>query len=277
MSRRYDLAFIIFSAVLLFLPHTMHQLTSSTIAVDIAISLLIGSPHLFATYTFTFMEPRFRQRYPRYTWSALAMPLLVLILAIVHLDLLVTMFFFFAALHVICQAGHVTDSCRAKAGARGGDRWTHVGTLTDYGLLAASIFVLATFRFTGTSLQVFGSDLGTQAFATGGRILLFPEFLRSEMLASSARPSSPRLSQRGPRLYVLCFASTVAAGATYLAIRGVTLLFGVWPGDLSRLHYFAFYVSMLSCLLIHYYFDHFLFLQADNVVTPHWSRVNMAA
>ena len=358
VSRRYDLAFITFSAALLFLPHFVHQLTSSTIAVDIAISLLIGGPHLFATYTMTFMEPRFRQRYPRYTWGALAMPLIVLVLAIVHLDLLVTMFFFFAALHVIHQAGYVADSYRAKAGAQSGDCWTRIGTLTDYGLLAASLFVLATFRFTGTSLQVFGRDLGTQAFTTGGRVLLFPGLLRSEALAWMAlalfalfalafvvvsvieaakrrlngpktlhmavaaslffltpalqnldvafqglntwhsfqylalvlflnryresagligSPFVARLSQRGPRLYLLCFAFTAAAGATYLAIRGITLLLDVWPGDVSQHHYFAFYVSMLSCLLIHYYFDHFLFLQVDDVVTPRWSRVGVAA
>jgi hypothetical protein len=28
---------------------------------------------------------------------------------------------------------------------------------------------------------------------------------------------------------------------------------------------------VLSALLIHYYFDHFLFLQVDNVITPRWS------
>ena len=358
VSARYDLAFITFSAALLFVPHLVHQLTRSTIAVDIAISLLIGGPHLFATYTLTLMEPRFRQRYPRYTWGAVAMPVVVVVLAIAHLDLLVTMFFFFAALHVVHQAGYVADSYRAKAGARSGDRWTRIGTLTDYGLLAASLFVLAKFRFTGTSLQVFGRDLGTPAFATGGRVLLFPEFLRSPTLAWLAlalfgvfavafvavsvveaakhrlngpktlhmtvaaslffltpalqnldvafqglntwhsfqylalvlflnryrqsvgligSPFVARLSARGPRLYLLCFAFTAAAGALYLALRGVTQLLGAWPGDVSQHHYFAFYVSMLSCLLVHYYFDHFLFLQVDDVVTPRWSRVGVAA
>jgi hypothetical protein len=27
---------------------------------------------------------------------------------------------------------------------------------------------------------------------------------------------------------------------------------------------------VLSALLIHYYFDHFLFLQVDDVITPRW-------
>jgi hypothetical protein len=183
VSPRYDLSFITFSASLLFLPHLLHRITGSNVAVDIAISVLIGGPHLFATYTMTLMEPQFRRRYPRYTWGAVAMPVLVVATAIVNLDLLVTVFFFLAALHVIHQAGYVADSYRAKAGASTGDRWTRIGTLTDYGLLASSLFVLSTFRITGTSLRILGTDLGTAAFATGGRVLLFPAFLRTEVLA----------------------------------------------------------------------------------------------
>ena len=36
-------------------------------------------------------------------------------------------------------------------------------------------------------------------------------------------------------------------------------------------HYFSFYAVVLSALLIHYYFDHFLFLQVDDVITPRWT------
>ena len=61
-----------------------------------------GGRHLFATYTLTFMEPNFRRCYPRYTAGALLMPVVV---AIANLDLLVTVFFFMAALHVSHQAG----------------------------------------------------------------------------------------------------------------------------------------------------------------------------
>src|SRR5215211_4474055 len=88
VSPGYDLAFIIFSSVLLVVPH------------------------LFATYTMTFMEPRFRERYRRYTWSALLLPVLVVSLAIYNLTLLVTVFFFWASVHVIHQAAYIADSYR---------------------------------------------------------------------------------------------------------------------------------------------------------------------
>lgn len=37
-------------------------------------------------------------------------------------------------------------------------------------------------------------------------------------------------------------------------------------------HFFAFYSVMLSFLLVHYYFDHFIFLQRDHVITPSFAR-----
>ena len=181
VSAPYDLTFITGSAILLFVPHAIHLLWPSNIVVDLVIAAAIGGPHLFATYTLTFMEPNFRRRYPRYTAAALLLPLVVLVTAIVHLDLLVTAFFFLAALHVIHQAGYVADSYRARrpepAAARGLSR------LIDYGLLLSSLFVLATFRFAGAPLRIFGMELSEHPFATGGRRLLFPGILQAEVLA----------------------------------------------------------------------------------------------
>ena len=46
------------------------------------------------------------------------------------------------------------------------------------------------------------------------------------------------------------------------------LLIDAWPGDPMQQHYFCFYMSVLSALLINYYFDHFLFLRIDGIITP---------
>ena len=347
VSAPYDLSFIIGSAILLFVPHAIHLLWPSAIVVDLVIAAAIGGPHLFATYTLTFMEPNFRRRYPRYTAGALLLPLLVLVTAIVHLDLLVTAFFFLAALHVIHQAGYVADSYRARRPEPAATQ--SLSRLIDYGLLLCSLFVLATFKFTGARLRIFGMELSDHDFATGGRRLLFPEFLQAEVLAwalmlalvlcaaaftvksvheaaqgrlnlpktlhlvlaaglffvtpalqnldvafqglntwHSAQylavviflnryrqaqgligsPTVARFATRGARLYGVCLAFTAATALAYLALRGIVLLLGAWPGDALQQHYFAFYVAVLSALLIHYYFDHFLFLRIDGVITP---------
>ena len=356
ISPRYDLLFIIFSSGLLIIPHLFSQIGGfSNIAVDLAITALIGGPHLFATYTMTFMEPRFRERYRGYTWGALLMPVIVVTLAIVNLNLLVTIFFFWASVHVIHQAAYIADSYRFKD-SRGRDRTDlkrmQIGSrVIDYGLLFTSLYPIATFKFTGTPLVIFGRNVSSDGFETGGRALLFPEFLKFDVLGPLAAaafftflllfiaktlweareglfhgpktlhmtlaavlffvtPVLPNLdvafqglnvwhsfqylavvlylnqvraergligsefvanvSKNGKNLYLMCFAFTIGAGLAYLLVRGVVGALGVWAGDPMQVHYFSFYSVVLSALLIHYYFDHFLFLQVDDVITPKW-------
>ena len=97
---------------------------------------------------------------------------------------LVTAFFFMAALHVIHQGGYVADSYRDKRPEPYGLAGFSRGI--DYGLLAASLFVLATFKFTGASLRLYGMDLSQHPFTTGGRQLLFPSVVRDEVFAGLA-------------------------------------------------------------------------------------------
>ena len=89
-----------------------------------------------------------------------------------------------AALHVIHQAGYVADSYRDKRPEPHGLAGFSRGI--DYGLLASSLFVLATFKFTGASLRLLGMDLSQHPFTTGGRQLLFPGVLRDEVFAWAA-------------------------------------------------------------------------------------------
>ena len=110
------------------------------------------TPHLFAS----FMERNCRRRHPRYTAGALLLPALVVALAIVNLDHLVTTFFFMAAMRIIHQAGYVVDSYRDKRPEPDGLGGFSGGI--DYGLLAPSLLVLATFKFTGASLRRLGMD-----------------------------------------------------------------------------------------------------------------------
>ena len=93
-----------------------------------------------------------------------------------------------AALHVIHQAGYVADSYRDKRPEPPGLARFSRGI--DYSLLAASLFVLATFKFTGAALRIFGMDLSQHPFTTGGRQLLFPAVLREEVFAWLALTAS---------------------------------------------------------------------------------------
>ena len=344
VSRGYDLAFIILSAAFVVFPHLSYAVLGKNIYVDLTVTLLIGGPHLFATYTMTFMEPRFRERWPRYTLWALLLPPLIVTLAITNLTLLVTIFFLWASVHVIHQVAYVTDAYRMKDP----HGWEWSGRIIDYGLLATAMYPIATEKFIRGEFQ------------TGGRTLLFPEFLKQPWVAwpvwaaflgfaaafawNSARewragrlhPAKTlliaiaaalffltptlanldvafqglntwhsfqylaivlylnryraargligsefvtRVSRRGTTLYAMCLGFTLLTAAGYFLVLGLAVklqlfetggpfkmfLFGqIHAGQ----HFFAFYSVMLSFLLIHYYFDHFIFLQRDRVITP---------
>lgn len=266
--------------------------------------------------------------------------------------MLVTIFFLWASVHVIHQAAYIADSYRFKD-RRGRDlrRWQLWSRAIDYGLLMTSLYPIATFKFTGEPLVVWGINLAGGAFETGGRELLFPEFLKMSFfgplamgaflfffiafvaktlwewrvgllhgpktlhmsLAASLFFITPamynldvafqglnvwhsfqypavvlyinrvrsergligseyvaRISRSGRSLYWMCFLFTLGAAAAYLLVHGFLMLFGIWAGDPAQQHYFSFYSVVLSALLIHYYFDHFLFLQVDDVITPRW-------
>jgi hypothetical protein len=356
VSPKYDLLLIIFSSSLLIIPHFFSAIGGMTnVVVDLLVTALIGGPHLFATYTMTFMEPRFRKRYKRYTWGALLMPVIVVTLAVVNLTLLVTIFFFWASVHVIHQALYIADSYRNKDPRWRNisiAKWRRYSQVIDYGLLMTSMYPVATFKFTGTPLWVGGTNISQQGFETGGRVLLFPEFLKQEWFAYLAAAAfftmlilfisktvweyrnglfhGPKtlhmslaavlffitpimsnldvafqglnvwhsfqylavvlylnrlraergligsefvanLSKRGPRLYWLCFAFTIGAALVYLLVRFIVTATGIWADDPMQIHYFSFYSVILSALLVHYYFDHFLFLQVDDVITPKWN------
>ncbi|HTR19882.1 MAG TPA: hypothetical protein VMH88_03435 [Gemmatimonadales bacterium] len=353
VSPFYDLTFIILSAALAVTPHVARALTDSTVFVDLAVTMLIGGPHLFATYTMTVMEPDFRARYPRYARGALLLPLLIVSLAIVNLTALVTVFFLWASVHVIHQAAFVADAYRMKD-PRG---WTWTARVIDTGLLFTSMYPIAT-------RKLIHAD-----FHTGGRTLLLPGFLRVDFLpplvwvaflafllaflgktaweirhgrlhgpktlhmviATALFAWTPTLgnldvafnglnvwhsfqylaivlylnrlrgergfigsslvrtvSRRGVRLYALCLAFTLGAGLTFLTILTLVVRLGAFAtgapmhnfllGTIySEQHYFAFYAVILSFLLIHYYFDHFLFLHADTKITPQFEPLLAAA
>jgi hypothetical protein len=356
VSPKYDLLLIIFSSSLLIIPHFFSAIGGMTnVVVDLLVTALIGGPHLFATYTMTFMEPRFRERYKRYTWGALLMPVIVVTLAIVNLTLLVTIFFFWASVHVIHQALYIADSYRNKDPRWRNvniTKWRRYSQVIDYGLLMTSLYPIATFKFTGTPLWFGNTNISEHGFETGGRVLLFPDFLKQEWFAYLAtfafltllilfisktiweyrnglfhgpktlhmslaavlffitpimnnldvafqglnvwhsfqylavvlylnRLRAERgligsqfvsdLSKKGSRLYWLCFAFTVGAALVYLLVRFIVTATGVWADDPMQIHYFSFYSVILSALLVHYYFDHFLFLQVDDVITPKWN------
>jgi hypothetical protein len=93
-----------------------------------------------------------------------------------------------------------------------------------------------------------------------------------------------QVSRSGWRFYGTCFAFTLGAGVIFLAVLGAVVRLGAFATGASMpmilygtvfqgQHYFAFYSVILSFLLIHYYFDHFVFLHLDRRITPVFAPV----
>ena len=64
-SRSWDLSFLILSAALVPDPAAACTTASgvSQTAVNLIVAGLIGGPHLYSTFTYTFMEPNYRKRH----------------------------------------------------------------------------------------------------------------------------------------------------------------------------------------------------------------------
>src|SRR5438477_10234653 len=120
-SRRFDLLFLTASGVLVFFPYLSYGLLqrlgasveTSSLIVGLAVTLLVGGPHMYSTYLRTALEPRFRERYGWLTYVPLAViPVLVVIGSFYSFLFLLTGFFLWASLHVTHHAQYISATYR---------------------------------------------------------------------------------------------------------------------------------------------------------------------
>lgn len=168
-SKRWDLTFLIGSAVLAAVPLTLfYGLHVSTTAINFLVAGLIGGPHLYATYGYTLVEPSFRKKYRWLLLPCALIPIAVGWLALRNMTLLLTIFFFWASVHVLHQIAYITDAYRHKD-PRPRSTWNRA---IDYGLIFTGLYPLAAFK------------LIRGEFAVGGETpLLVPEFARHDAIA----------------------------------------------------------------------------------------------
>src|SRR5215472_651915 len=126
-NRRFDLIFLTLSGVLVFLPYLSYGLLkrmgasegTASLIVGLAVTLLVGGPHMYSTYLRTALEPRFRERYGWLAYAPLVViPALVVIGSFYAFLLLLTLFFFWASVHVTHQAQFISETYRLKVSPR---------------------------------------------------------------------------------------------------------------------------------------------------------------
>lgn len=168
-NKRWDLTFLILSAALVPIPLILagyFGLTRTT--VNILVSLLVGGPHVYATFTRTLMDKNFTKKHALFLFPmVIILPVGVVYLALNSLSILLTVFFFWASVHVLHQIAYLVDVYDGKRSQRL-PLWSKA---LDYLVLFSSLYPVASWK------------LIAGQFSIGKTTLLLPAFLRQEWIA----------------------------------------------------------------------------------------------
>ncbi len=330
-TRSWDLSLLIFSAVLVPLPLLFAHLaeTSGWLTrhqaidiVNILVAGLIGGPHLYSTFTLTYLNRSFLRAHPVYAWSSLAIPALVIYLGLYHYVVLIFLFFTWASIHVLHQIIFITDCYRVRSGFRE-PLWSR---LLDYGVILTGLYPIGLYKLARGEFQVAGvvlpypdflrpfhlpeiaatvfftflfawivktaweiwenrvsvpktlliivtavvsfflplatnMDVGFQGFNTWHSFqYMFLFWLINRLRYERGELTSGLVYRlvRSPRMwpyYLFFLGVTIAVVLIVLLVRVLTPL---TPDQ-------SYFIVVLSTLLVHYYFDHFLFAQPELV------------
>ncbi|MEO6326975.1 MAG: hypothetical protein ABIT01_08105 [Thermoanaerobaculia bacterium] len=165
---RWDLTWLCGSALLVLIPPIAHTYWKvGATGIDLLVTLMIGGPHMYATFLRTVLEPRFRQKHPVLAWLPLVVvPTFVILGAVFAFDALLSFFFLWASLHICDQASFVASRYRARTGEP-----TRFERLLDFSVALSALYVVAIYRFVDGS------------FVISDHVIWFPPFLKAMWFA----------------------------------------------------------------------------------------------
>ncbi|NDJ87398.1 MAG: hypothetical protein GYB66_16085 [Chloroflexi bacterium] len=174
-DRRWDLLFITCSVLLVPIPYlfylfgTQLGLTSdfSRNLVNGLVALLVGGPHMYATFMRTTFDRQFIGRYPMLVRSAVIIPIVVLSLAFLNLTLLLAIFFFWALIHVLHQATYIVELYNHRRNQQDGvneDKQivkllSKPSRLIDYAVIMTSMAPVAGYKISQGEFNIGTNDL----------------------------------------------------------------------------------------------------------------------
>lgn len=169
-NRRWDLLFITFSVIFVPLPYVFYLIgvhwlgieeSISRNAINAFVAVAIGGPHMMSTFLRTGLDENFKSRYPMLIRSSIIIPIVVVSLAFLNLTLLLTVFFFWAALHVLHQVTYIVELYNHKEHSfvRPGSAVSLPARLIDYGVVLTCLFPLAAFKISQGSFDIGVNDL----------------------------------------------------------------------------------------------------------------------
>ncbi|GIK27553.1 MAG: hypothetical protein IT298_00215 [Chloroflexi bacterium] len=172
-TRRWDLMYITFSVIVVPLPYLVYLLLRATNPADAAwddwsrnlvnafVAVAVGGPHMMSTFLRTGLDDSFKKRYPMLIRSSIIIPIVVVSLAFLNLTLLLTVFFFWAALHVLHQVTFIVELYNHKetTQVRRGSAVTPIARAIDYAVILTCLFPMAAFKISQGSFDIGVNDL----------------------------------------------------------------------------------------------------------------------
>lgn len=169
-SRDWDLTFISLSVIMVTIPYLTYlgllelQPLLSPLAgtlgttvddlsrniINGAVALLVGGPHMYATFQRTALDREYVSKHRRMIWSSLLIPVIVVTLAVLSLPLLLTVFFFWASIHVLHQIIYITELYNHRSSKT----LTRFGRVADYAVVLTSLYPLAAVKISQNNFAI---------------------------------------------------------------------------------------------------------------------------
>jgi hypothetical protein len=169
-DRRWDLIFITLSVIVVPLPYVfyligMHfgglQDDVSRNLVNGFVAIAVGGPHMMSTFLRTGLDENFKKSYPMLVRSSVIIPVVVVSLAFLNLNLLLTVFFFWASIHVLHQVTYIVELYNHKEHnfVRTGSSVTAWSRMIDYAVILTCLFPIAALKISQGSFDIGTNDL----------------------------------------------------------------------------------------------------------------------
>jgi hypothetical protein len=165
-DRNWDTLFMTLSVFLVPMPYLFYLIGRDVLhvesdiarnAVNLAVALLVGGPHMYATFMRTALDETFVKRYPVLIRSSIIIPIVVVSLAFLNLTLLLTVFFFWASIHVLHQVTYIVELYNRRADGK--SAVTFWARAIDYALILTCLFPIAALKISQHNFQIGTNDL----------------------------------------------------------------------------------------------------------------------
>ena len=178
MGARFDATFLIGSAIVVPIVLALIALDIGGDFLDVAVTALVGGPHIFATFSAAASNRAFRARHPWAVPSAVLIPVLVAWLCITNYQILISLFLGAASVHVLHQCAYISDLYRSRSKVAE-NTWSRV---IDYGVIFTSMYPIALDKISKGELRMGGAEVIAPAFLMHPAAVRFEWFLFAAFL-----------------------------------------------------------------------------------------------